>query len=204
MAKKTSVKLLGSVAGYSLAAQDYDKRENYLNSFEQGKLLPLLGDVTGKKVLDVGAGTGRIAVQLSKLGAAVTALDISEEMLKVLAKKDTHILTVLHDAEDLPFDKDTFDSVVANFLVVHLKNPERFLDEVYRVLKPGGLLVVTNINQKDPPVVKTRAGEIIIESYYHRPEKIRLLLESLAFGIEEEIFVKEGELWTNQIIAARK
>ena len=86
------------------------------------------------------------------------------------------------------------------------------------MLKDGGILAVTNINQKNPPQVKikeaksrtdTRSGsgtgrEIIIESFYHRPEKIIEILESLAFKIEEEVFVKEKEVWVNQIILARK
>jgi len=108
------------------------------------------------------------------------------------------------DAESLPFKNETFDIVSAAFLIVHLKDPTRFFDEVYRVLKDGGLFVVTNINQKDPPLVKTKEGQIIIESFYHRPGKIKEILESLAFNIQEEVFVKEKDLWVDQIILARK
>ncbi|HLD61233.1 MAG TPA: class I SAM-dependent methyltransferase [Patescibacteria group bacterium] len=198
------VKTLSSVAGYNLAAEYYDEKEKYLNSFENNKVLELLGDVQGKKVLDIGAGTGRLTLQLAKRGAEVTAVDISEEMLKKLRSKNEEVRIVIADAEDLPFDNDAFDIVVSAFLVVHLKDPTRFFDEVYRVLKDGGTFLVTNINQKDPPKVKTRQGEIIIESHYHRPKKIREILESLAFGIEQEVFVKEGETWVNQIIVCKK
>ena len=198
------VKTLSSVAGYNLAAEYYDEKEKYLNSFENNKVLELLGDVQGKKVLDIGAGTGRLTLQLAKRGAEVTAVDISEEMLKKLRSKNEEVRIVIADAEDLPFDNDAFDIVVSAFLVVHLKDPTRFFDEVYRVLKDGGTFLVTNINQKDPPKVKTRHGEIIIESFYHRPEKIREILESLAFGIEKEIMIEEKGVWVNQIIVAGK
>lgn len=187
-----------------MAAPGYDSKEEYLNSFENGKLLPLLGNVSGKKVLDVGAGTGRLSVPLYKLGADVTALDVSAGMLEVLKKKNHSIQTVVGEAESLPFANEVFDFVVASFLIVHLKDPSRFFDEAYRVLKDGGALVVTNINQKDPPVVKTKEGEIIIESFYHRPEKIKEILESMAFGIEKEEIVKENDKWVNQILVARK
>lgn len=201
---KKSVKMVSSVAGYNLAAANYDQKEKYLDSFEQNKLLPLLGDVAGKKILDVGAGTGRLSVPLAKQGALVTALDISEEMLKILQRKNSSIVAVVSDAEDLPFDNNYFDYVIAAFFIVHLKDPSRFFDDVYRVLKDGGKFIVTNINQKDPPLVKTKQGDIMIESFYHRPEKIREMLEKLAFGIEEELFVKEKDVWVNQIIVAKK
>jgi ubiquinone/menaquinone biosynthesis C-methylase UbiE len=195
---------MSSTAGYNLAAADYNKKEKYLNSFEKDKLIPLLGDVKGKTILDVGAGTGRAAAPLAKMGAEVTALDVSEQMLKELKKKNSKIKTVVGDAESLPFPDKSFDAVVAVFLIVHLKDPARFFDEAYRVLKDGGMLVVSNINQKEPPEVKTSVGVIKIESYYHRPEKIREILESLAYDIKNEIFVKENDVWVNQIIAAQK
>jgi len=183
----------------------YDEKEGYLNSFEQKKLLPLLGNIRGKKILDAGAGTGRLAVELAKFpGAKVTALDVSAEMLDRLKKKNQNIECVVGDAENLPFMSGSFDVVLAAFLMVHLKDPRRFFDEAYRVLKDGGIFLATNINQKDPPVVKTSQGSIIIESFYHRPEKIRALLESLAFSVEQEIFVKEKDVWVNQIVLARK
>lgn len=202
---KRKLKYLNSEEGYNLAASRYDEKEGYLNTFEQKKLLPLLGNIRGKRILDVGAGTGRLAVELAKFpGAEITALDVSSEMLEQLKKKNQHIECVVGDAENLPFVSGSFDVVVAAFLVVHLKDPRRFFDEAYRVLKDGGWLVVTNINQKDPPTVKTSQGDIIIESFYHRPEKIRQILESLAFAIDQEIFVKEREVWVNQIIVAKK
>jgi ubiquinone/menaquinone biosynthesis C-methylase UbiE len=92
---KQKIKILDSKEGYDLAAATYDKKEKYLNSFEQSKLLPLLGDCQDKKILDVGAGTGRLAVELAKKGALVTALDVSEAMLEVLQRKNKKIKTVL-------------------------------------------------------------------------------------------------------------
>lgn len=197
-------KVFSSEQGYDMAAQFYDEKEKYLNSFEQGKIIPLLGDLKDKKVLDIGAGTGRLSLFLANKGAQVTALDISPKMLELVKKKNNKIQTVVGDAESLSFDHETFDIVAAAFLIVHLKDPRLFFDGVYRVLKDGGIFVVTNINQKDPPLVKTKTDPIIIESFYHRPEKIREILESLAFQIQEEIFVKEGGVWINQIILAKK
>lgn len=201
---KQKIKVLPSDIGYDLAAVNYDDKEGYLNSFEKGQALPLLGDIKNKKILDVGAGTGRLSLELSKMGADVVALDISPEMLKILKRKNFRIQTVVGDVENLPFPNDSFDVVTAAFLIVHLKNPERFFDEAYRVLKDGGKLLVSNINQKEPPEVKTKQGVIKIESYYHRPEQVKECLESLAFSIEREVLVKEKDVWVNQLILAVK
>ncbi len=187
-----------------MAAEFYDQKEKYLNSFEQNKILPLLGDIKDKQVLDIGAGTGRLSLQFAKGGAQVMALDVSAKMLELVKRKNHKVQTIVGDAENLPFENNSFDVVTAAFLIVHLKDPARFFDEVYRVLKDGGRFVVTNINQKDPPEVKTKEGNIIIESFYHRPEKIKEILELLAFQVEEEIFVKENEVWVNQILLVRK
>lgn len=205
-------KILNSQAGYDLAAADYDRKEAYLDSFEKSKLLPLLGDVKNLRILDVGAGTGRLTLRLAKLGADVTGLDVSEKMLESLESKvrkvvkslKSRIETTIGDCENMSFDNDSFDVVVSAFHIVHLKDLKRFFDEVYRVLKPGGKFLVTNINQKRPPEIKTKEGIIEIESYYHRPEKVRKTLEDLAFGIEKEVFVREGEVWVNQIILTIK
>lgn len=205
MTKK--IKIHNSTTGYNLISLVYDKKEAYLNSFEKNKVLALLGDVKNKKILDVGAGTGRLAIPLARRGAAVTACDISKEMLARLKNKIKtkikNLEIVEGDAEVLPFADQTFDIVVAAFLLVHIKDPRRVFDEVYRVLRPGGLFLVTNINQKDPPALETPVGEIKIKSYYHRPERIREMLEALAFSIKKEVFVKESGVWINQIILAR-
>lgn len=200
----SKIKILKSGPGYDLAAFGYDKKEKYLNSFEQNKFLPLLGDLKNKKVLDVGAGTGRLSLMLSKAGAQVTAVDVSEEMLKILQNKDKKIETVVGDAQSLPFEDDTFDIITAAFLIVHLKDPSGFFDEAYRVLKDGGILAFSNINQKEPPEVDTKKGKIKIESYYHRRDKIVEDLESLAFQIEKNVVLYEKEVWINQIIIAKK
>ena len=198
------IKILDSAEGYDLAAEDYDKKEKYLNSFEKGKFLSLLPEIKDKKILDVGAGTGRVSLPLALAGAQVTALDVSEKILEVLKRKNKKIITVVGEAENLPFENESFDIVTAAFLVVHLKDPKIFFDEVYRVLKPDGLFLVSNINQKEPPVVKTKEGDIQIKSYYHRPEKIKDSLQDLAFSIEKEEMIFESEIWVNQIILAKK
>jgi len=216
------VTILNSQDGYNLVADYYTKKEKYWDSFEKGRVLPLLGDAKGKKILDVGAGNGRLTLRLAKAGALVTALDLSEEMLKKLqvyprpgstevttrselgSKASYKLQVVVGEAEDLPFEDESFDIVIATFLIVHLKDLHRFFDEAYRVLKPGGLFLLTNINQREAPIIKTKKGPIEIESYYHRPERVIEELETLAFKIERNNFIYEGDIWVNQVVLAEK
>lgn len=202
--RKKKPLVLDSARGYDLAAPTYDTKEKYLNSFDKGRVAALLGDVKDRVLLDVGAGTGRISVIMAQKGAQVTGVDVSPEIVKVLARKNRHITALVADAESLPFSDASFDIVTAAFLIVHLKDPTRFFDEAYRVLKDDGLLLITNVNQKDPPIIETKAGPIVIESYYHRPERVHEILEELAFTIVADEFITEGGVWINQIILARK
>lgn len=198
----SKVKVLSSQEGYNLLADYYNKKEKYWDSFEKDQVLPLLGNIKEKKVLDVGAGTGRLVSRLVNAGAEVTALDISEEMLKKI--KNKNIKKIVGEAEDLSFDDNSFDVVIATFLIVHLKDLGRFFDEVYRVLKPGGLFLVTNINQRKAPEIKIGKDLVEVKSYYHKPELVVEELEDLAFEVLQNKFVKEGETWINQIILVNK
>jgi demethylmenaquinone methyltransferase/2-methoxy-6-polyprenyl-1,4-benzoquinol methylase len=201
---KAKTTIYDSAEGYDLAASDYDKKESYLNSFEKGCWKNVLTDLVGKDVLDVGAGTGRLSTQLLSNGAKVTALDLSIKMLEKLKRKSPAIDIIQADAEDLPFHDESFHLVTAAFVVVHLKNPDIFFQEAYRVLRPGGQLIITNINQKEAPPVKTNIGTIKIKSYYHKPEKLKSLLEESGFSVSTEQFVNEREVWVNQIIVSSK
>lgn len=203
--RKTKAILLNSCDGYDQVAKQYQKMQKYLDEFEQDKLFPLLGNLENKIVLDVGVGTGRLTKKLIKSGADLTVLDISKQMLKILQKKiKKDIKVVLGNAENLPFVDNSFDIVLATFLIVHLKNLDKFFNEVYRTLKPGGKFVFSNINQKEPIPVKTKNNFIQIESFYHRPQKVVNSLEKLGFKIEKDIFVKENGIWINEIISIEK
>jgi len=118
--------------------------DSYLDTFsgitqETVSLLIEAGEIrTGSKVLEIGSGPGHIANHLAKLGASVTGVDFSPQMIEVAKKKYPQITFEQADAEDLPFEAGYFDAVVANYVVHHLARPERVFSEVYRVLKPSG------------------------------------------------------------------
>lgn len=198
-------KLYNSAEGYDLYASLYDESLLRLNSFEKGSLEKLLGNLKGKRVLDIGCGTGRIIQMLREKGAEIVALDISEEMVNTVRRKFPDLECVVGDSDELPFKDESFDLVLGLFWIVHLGNLRASFDEVYRVLKKGGRFILSNINQRKAPKLNTKSGEkIVIESYYHIPKKVVEALEYSYFDVVRDEFVYEKDVWVNQILEGRK
>lgn len=101
----------------------------------------------GSPVLDVGAGTGRVALDLAARGAEVVALDREPVLLSALRERaaalGVAVRTVVGDAEALPFPDDAFPLVLVPMQTVQLLTDRAaFLREAARVLRPGGLLAL--------------------------------------------------------------
>jgi ubiquinone/menaquinone biosynthesis C-methylase UbiE len=99
-----------------------------------------------EEVLEVGGGLGIDLAQFASAGARVTDVDLSAAHL-ALAQEHFRLrgLTgrfIHHDGEELPFAEDTFDLVYSNGVIHHTPNTRRMVDEIFRVLKPGGRVIV--------------------------------------------------------------
>lgn len=97
----------------------------------------------GDTVLDVGTGTGTVAVAAIARGAAVTAVDADPSMVELAryAAKDAQVGVAA--LPTLPFADEQFDSVIANFVLNHVGRPLAALRELRRVTRPGGVVAVT-------------------------------------------------------------
>jgi SAM-dependent methyltransferase len=92
----------------------------------------------GKTALDVGCAYGFVVELLGELGYEAYGVDVSKFALIRGVEN-----TVLGDAEHLPFKESSFDLVTCFETIEHLRNPERALKAVQRVLKPGGVLLIS-------------------------------------------------------------
>ncbi len=105
-----------------------------------------LGDLQGKRILEVGAGTGRDAVALAKAGAEVLTLDYVPGSLgltiKAAGMSGVTVSPVCGDGTASPFADETFDVVFHQGLLEHFRDPLPMLRDNIRILKPGGCLVV--------------------------------------------------------------
>jgi demethylmenaquinone methyltransferase/2-methoxy-6-polyprenyl-1,4-benzoquinol methylase len=101
----------------------------------------------GDRVLDVCCGTGDLALAAADAGANVTGLDFSAPMLERARRKSTQVEWLEGDALGLPFPEGSFDAVTIGFGLRNVANVERGLEELRRVLKPGGRLAILEITR---------------------------------------------------------
>ena len=136
---------------YRLWARRYEQDLPYLFEMESEKLIPLLGNVKGKRILDFGCGTGRYSIALAKKGAIVSAVDLSEEMLNE-ARDNARKAKVKIDfrqhnlKKGLPYPKGSFDIVMSILVLNHFKNLEAIFKRIYGILNPNGFCVISTIH----------------------------------------------------------
>jgi len=118
------------------------------------KGIKLLKEIQPKQILDIATGTGDFAIESLKLNPDhVTGVDISEGMLNVgraklkKRKLDDRITLSSGDSENLPFEDNKFDAIIVAFGVRNFENLEKGLAEMFRVLRPGGKVVVLEFSK---------------------------------------------------------
>ncbi|WP_102273105.1 class I SAM-dependent methyltransferase [Cytobacillus massiliigabonensis] len=100
--------------------------------------------MNGEKVLFVGCGTGADLVYVPHNNMKITAIDFSSEMLEKAKGKFPHAsITFLQmDAQNLTFPDATYDIVIASLLLSVVPNPQKCMEEMIRVVKPGGRIII--------------------------------------------------------------
>jgi 2-polyprenyl-3-methyl-5-hydroxy-6-metoxy-1,4-benzoquinol methylase len=139
--------------------EDHDW-DDCTNTFETRRRLrlvfdDLLGsiDLRGKAFLDGGSGGGHFSAAACHRGANVTSLDVGPNLLEQV-KKRCDSTRVIGSILDLPFPDESFDVVMSTEVIEHTPDPERGVRELCRVVRPGGVLVVTSPNRLWQPVVR--------------------------------------------------
>jgi ubiquinone/menaquinone biosynthesis C-methylase UbiE len=144
---------------YNNLAGNYDESRfgNEYGEFiaiqETNLLKRLLSNVSQKKVLDIGCGTGRF------LEFAGYGIDASPEMLKVAKIKYPNHNLFVEDAANTHFEDSFFDIVISFHLLMHLDEPTTrlILDEAYRILKKGGKLIFDVPSEKRRKIIHYKA-----------------------------------------------
>lgn len=142
---------------YSAMARVYDGFFDW--ALEPGRIraLEALAPRSGDRVLEVGVGTG-LSLPLYPKSVDLIGIDISEGMLRQARRRrdelDLHgVVLRTMDAGAMAFDDDSFDRVLAPYVISVVPDPERVMAEISRVCRPGGTVVVVNHFRSANPLV---------------------------------------------------
>ena len=127
------------------------------------------------RVLDIGTGTGFIALLLAELGHDVAGIDFSKGMLEIAREKARksrfEIQFEIGDAECLPFEDNSFDATICRHVLWTLPHPQKAIKEWQRIVKPGGKVVVIDgawFSRSFTASLRRFIGQIWIAAYERR------------------------------------
>lgn len=199
---------------FDRAASFYDRTRGFPPGVERQvaqEICRQAGLKEGERLLELGVGTGRLALPLVEEGLAVFGVDISWKMLEVLRGKDARhqVRAVQGDIASLPFPPASFDAVLAVH-VLHLVGAwQTALEEAVRVLRPDGYFVLGwGERDEDSPTWQVRRAwrEIVhrLGGTTERPgeresERIVAVLETMGLRREE---VREAARWRMRVSPA--
>jgi SAM-dependent methyltransferase len=143
---------MGNRISFDRAADYYDATRDLDPAARRQLTAVLLEQVQGRTCLEVGIGTGLVGLELARHGVRVDGVDLSVRMLGKLVRKLDHrsqVRLVQADVADLPFPARCYDTVLASQMLHLLDDWRLALDEIVRVLRPGGRVVLDLGNEPD-------------------------------------------------------
>lgn len=147
-------------ASYDDVAATFDELSDVYSADIAASLLGLAQIQAGERVIDLGTGTGLVALRVAAANAHVVGIDHSVGMLQQAQKKADRAGLgdctefVKMDAESLEFDEGSFDAAVSLFVLLHLPDPLAALKELFRVLRVGGRIAI-GIGSGPPPMSRS-------------------------------------------------
>jgi Methylase involved in ubiquinone/menaquinone biosynthesis len=142
---------LNSKEYFKEVANQWDTmREDFFSDEIREKAYTTAEVEVGKLAADIGAGTGFITEGLLRKGLKVIAVDQSDEMIHQMKQKFKDFEEVDYrqgEAENLPIEDNKVDYVMANMYLHHVNEPLLAINEMVRILKPGGKLVITDLDE---------------------------------------------------------
>ena len=135
-----------------VASQWEGMRQSFFSEKVREKAFSVAGVQAGKIAADIGAGTGFITEGLIQKGLRVIAVDQSDTMLEEMKKRFPGVGGIeylLGESENLPIPDGCVDYAFANMYLHHVESPLKSIEEMLRILKPGGKLVITDMDKHE-------------------------------------------------------
>lgn len=192
-----------TIGSYDRIAQEYARHTDgfWAKMSSPTFIEEFVASVSGKRILDVGCGTGRDGLIFKKSGLSPTCLDASRAMLKLVSAKG--LPAVQGDFCQLPFGESTFDGAWAYTSLLHVPKSgiDGVLSELRRVLKPGGILGLGLIKGSGEKYQDFKNdGNVRLFSYYDS-EELHDLLEMNGFEVVDTKEIKPGSMMTLHFLA---
>ncbi len=133
-------------SGYAQSVETYDDGPNPVILAEEPIVRSLLAQYPPGQALDAACGTGRHTAYLTSLGHEVVGIDATPEMLAVAKSKTPSAQFKVADLASMPLPDNSIDLAVCSLALTHCRNLRQVLSELSRVLKPGGVAVISDVH----------------------------------------------------------
>jgi len=172
---------------YEEHAEEFEEFAEQTKNLVQKEADIFIKHLKGKKILDLGSGTGIYAEYFAKKGFDIVCVDISEEMVKLCQKKG--LKAQVMDLEKLEFTDQSFDGVWAYTSLLHIpkKNISNVIKKITNILKPQGILGLALVEGTGEGFIERFPGAKVWFSYFNDKE-VRIL-----FGEEFKVVYSKTE-----------
>ncbi len=147
--KKTIIETYNTLGDkYYMTRKNKKGTSYFCNELLESKtLFRLLGNIKGKKILDLGCGPGFQIRKMKKKGAKVRGIDLSDKLIEIAKKQNPGIEIIKGDiTKKLSYKNSEFDIVSSSLVFGHIEKWEKILQEVHRILKKDGIFIFSAYN----------------------------------------------------------
>ncbi|KAB8317534.1 methyltransferase domain-containing protein [Tolypothrix campylonemoides VB511288] len=190
--------MVSEVSKYDMWHEQVHGSENPLNIKLEDwhkNSLTLSPPLQGLKILEVGCGVGDFAIYLSDKGADVTAVDFSPKAIELARTKaesqNKQVDFQLADAQALPFEDNSFDLIFSCECLEHVPTPQLALNQMYRVLKPKGKLILTTENYSNA-ILLAWIVDWLRKEPFNSGEKVQPIDHFFVFWQVRRMFTQAG------------
>ncbi len=191
-----------TIKTYDKYAKEYDQEViEFWENFPKIIIDKFCEDLKGKKILDLGSGSGRDALILRDKGLEIVCVDASKEMIKIT--NNLGFESIESDFQNYDFSKEKFDGVWAYTSLLHINKEEmkKILKKIYKTLKPNGIFLIGMIEGIYEGEIEREnmLGEKRFFRFYEEQE-LKNIIEKIGFKFEfQERYKPHSKTYLSQI-----
>ncbi|MFW9922252.1 MAG: class I SAM-dependent methyltransferase [Candidatus Thorarchaeota archaeon] len=165
---------------FDRVAHRYNKFVGPFNLHEINDYLPLKSDAL---LIDFGGGTGRVAFQLSQHVSECIVFDLSYAMLQQAKNNSNKLSLIQGSGENTPFRTNSINQIFLNDSLHHIQKQRETLEECYRILSPGGELIIREFDKKYFWNIFLIIGEAFLrfKSKFYSPKQLSEVCQEIGF-----------------------